>query len=90
MEGGEIWKKLINAIYGKKDRWRTINGGVWKNIGILWEDLVNLQDWMREMEKEIRFRIPYISRLWEDLVNLQDWRWEMEKKNKILDRVTGW
>lgn len=35
LEGEEIWKKLVNVVYGKEDRWCTINGEVWKNISRL-------------------------------------------------------
>lgn len=38
MECNEVWKDLINAIHGKKNGRRNVNGKLWKDICKFWED----------------------------------------------------
>lgn len=46
LEVNEVWKSLINAIYGNKEGWRPLSlhlnarGGMWKYISRLWGELL--------------------------------------------------
>lgn len=52
-EGEEIWKKLISVMYGKKDTWRTVNGGEYgRTESDFRKTSVNLPDWKWEVDKK--------------------------------------